>query len=164
MLPLTLIALVLALAPMAHAADGPKAASPTGAGTAWLAAMKANDVDAIAACYDEKATLWMPEGARLDGRAAIRASFAEWLGAMTVVDAVLKNVSTETSGTLSSSWGEYALTMKPKAGGDPITMTGRFTDVSVKRNGRWVYIADHASPDPAMTAEAPMRAEKAEEK
>jgi hypothetical protein len=38
--------------------------------------------------------------------------------------------------------------MVPKAGGDPVTLHGRFTDVAAKRNGRWVYIVDHASEEP----------------
>jgi hypothetical protein len=27
-------------------------------------------------------------------------------------------------------------------------MAGRYTDVQEKRNGRWVYVVDHASAEP----------------
>jgi ketosteroid isomerase-like protein len=94
----------------------------------------------------------MPGSGRLDGRAAIRAYYADWLGSVTVRDVVLSNVKVETSGNLSSGWGHFAITMVPKAGGEPIVVKGRFTEVTVKRGGKWVYLVDHASEDPPPTA------------
>ena len=31
-------------------------------------------------------------------------------------------------------------------------MSGRFSEVAEKRNGRWVYVLDHASAEPAAAA------------
>jgi VCBS repeat-containing protein len=38
--------------------------------------------------------------------------------------------------------------MEPKAGGAPVTMKGRFAEVSVEKDGKWVYLVDHASAEP----------------
>ena len=39
----------------------------------------------------------------------------------------------------------------PKSGGSPVVMTGRYTDIAERRGGRWVYVVDHASAEPAGT-------------
>ena len=49
----------------------------------------------------------------------------------------------------SVAWGRFSLTLVPKAGGDPVVMTGRFTEAAERRAGTWVYIVDHASAEPA---------------
>jgi len=36
--------------------------------------------------------------------------------------------------------------------GKVTTIKGRYTDVQEKRHGRWVYINDHASAEPAPAA------------
>ncbi|MCA1582638.1 MAG: hypothetical protein LC796_14850 [Acidobacteria bacterium] len=43
-------------------------------------------------------------------------------------------------------------TLVPKASGKAVTMSGRFSEVAEKRNGRWVYVLDHASAEPAPSA------------
>jgi hypothetical protein len=35
--------------------------------------------------------------------------------------------------------------MVPKAGGDPVTLEGRFLEVARKIGGKWYYVVDHAS-------------------
>lgn len=40
----------------------------------------------------------------------------------------------------------------PKAGGADVVMRGHFTSVAVKRGGKWVYLVDHATDDPAPAA------------
>ena len=149
--PLSALALVLALAV-------PAAAAPQGSAAvdaAWTAAMKANDLDAVVACYADDATAWFPHGPRLEGKAAIRAAFAEWLGANTITEAAITPVRTETSGKLSVAWGQFMLTMTPKAGGGPITLRGHYSEVAVKQGNRWVYLLDHATEDAPPPAAAP---------
>lgn len=41
-------------------------------------------------------------------------------------------------------WGLWHFTM-PVPEGAPVEMVGRYTDVKAKRDGKWVYIVDHAS-------------------
>jgi uncharacterized protein (TIGR02246 family) len=128
-------------------------ASAQGAGAktvdaAWVKAMKANDLEAIVACYASDAVMWFPGAAEARGTAAIRAVYAGYLAGFTVNDAVLTNSSYATSGDVSGAWGDYVLTLAPKKGGAPEVLTGRFTSVSKKVGGRWAYVADQASATP----------------
>jgi ketosteroid isomerase-like protein len=116
---------------------------------AWLKAVKANDVAALVACYAPDAVMWLPDAPEARGSKAIHDAYAGLLAANTVVDATIANEVYQTSGDLSTGWGNFTLTLKPKKGGDPVTMKGRFAVVSKKAGGKWVYAADLASADPA---------------
>jgi ketosteroid isomerase-like protein len=140
--------LVLAAA-RAAAEDGAKQVD-----TAWLKAIKANDVDALVACYAPDAVLWLPDAPEARGEKAIRATYAGLLAANTVVDASLSNVvyntgGRNTEGEISTSWGNFTLVLKPKAGGANVVMKGRFLSASRPQGGRWRYIAAHASAEPS---------------
>jgi uncharacterized protein (TIGR02246 family) len=137
--------LMTALASTAHAADAKGAAQVE---DAWRTAMLANDVDAIVKLYASDATLWLGGSPRFDGADAIRATYTAWLGANTIKDVTFANRKSQTAGDISVGWGEYTVTVVPKAGGDAVTHRGRFTDVAAKRNGKWLYIVDHASDEP----------------
>jgi uncharacterized protein (TIGR02246 family) len=116
---------------------------------AWIAAVKANDIDAVMKCYAPDAIMWLPNAPTARGAKAIRASYEGLLSANTVKDASLSEVTYRTLGKASVAWGKFSLTLAPKAGGDPVVMTGRFTEVAERRAGRWVYVVDHASAEPA---------------
>lgn len=120
----------------------------------WEKAMKANDLDAIVALYAPDGVLWMPSSPEARGAAAIRASFQGMLSAYTVQDAVLSDAQYRTAGNVSVGWGHYTLTLAPKAGGAAVTARGRFTGVAERRAGKWLYVSDHASDEPAPSAPA----------
>jgi ketosteroid isomerase-like protein len=42
------------------------------------------------------------------------------------------------------SWGKWRFTVTPP-GGTPEIMDGRYTDLKAKRDGKWVFVLDHAS-------------------
>jgi uncharacterized protein (TIGR02246 family) len=115
---------------------------------AWMKAMKANDIDAVLACYAPDAVMWFPEAPEARGSAAIRNIYAGYFAAYTVSDVTLPNTAYQTSGDLSAGWGDYVMTLMPKKGGDSVVLKGRFTGVSKKIGGKWVYVSDHASPTP----------------
>ena len=115
---------------------------------AWMKAMKANDLEAILACYAADAILWTPDEAAARGTEAIRSSYAGMLKHNTVKDVAVSEAQHRLSGSLGSGWGRFVLTLSPKAGGADIVLRGRFTEVVEKRNGKWLYVADHASLDP----------------
>lgn len=140
------VALLAVFGSMSHAADSKGVVQVE---DAWRTAMLANDLEAVVRCYASDATLWLGGTPRLDGAEAIRATYAAWLGANTIKDVKFSNRKSQTSGDISVGWGEYSVTLVPKAGGDAQTHSGRFTDVAAKRNGKWVYIVDHASDQPA---------------
>ena len=116
---------------------------------AWMNAMKANDLDGIVRCYAPDAVAWLPGLPMAKGEKAIRAAYEGLLSANTVKDVSISEPRYKTTGNLSVGWGGFTLTLVPKATGQPIAMTGRFTEVAEVRNNQWVYIVDHASADPA---------------
>jgi uncharacterized protein (TIGR02246 family) len=149
---LPVLACVLGLAAAAaHVAaeDGAKSVD-----AAWLKAIKANDVNALVACYAPDAVLWMPDAPEARGEQAIRATLAGMLAENTVVDASLADAVYHTAGDVSTSWGHFTLVLKPRAGGANHTMKGRFMSVSKKTGGQWRYVADLASNEPAPAAAA----------
>jgi ketosteroid isomerase-like protein len=123
-------------------------AGAKGVDAAWVKAMKANNLDAILACYASDAVMWFPGAPEARGTAAIRAIYAGYLADFTVSDTVLLNTSYATSGDVSGGWGDFILTLAPKKGGAAEVLKGRFTAVAKKAGGKWAYVADHASATP----------------
>ena len=119
---------------------------------AWVKAMKTNDVEAATACYAADAVMWFPDAPEARGAKAIHDAYAGFLGEMSVENVVISDAVYETSGDLASGWGHFAMTLRPKKGGDAIVMRGRFTAVAKRAGDRWLYVADHASNDPPASA------------
>ena len=127
------------------------------AGEAFVKAFKANDLDAVVALYAPDAVLFPPDSMAANGKDAIRQSYAGLMNNFTIQDITITDAHHDTKGDLSFGWGMFSLTFVPKAGGEPMHMEGRFTDVSKRVNGKWLYILDHASvplPPPPQTAPA----------
>jgi len=116
---------------------------------AWRQAMTANDLNAIVACYAKDAVLWAPDAAPAKGEEAIRKSYSDLLAANTVTNASLTNTHYQMCGDLSIGWGEFTLSFSPKSGANPTILSGRFTAVAKKEGGKWRYVVDHASANPA---------------
>ncbi len=121
---------------------------------AWLKAIQANDLDGLVACYAPDAVMWLPDAPEARGTKAIRDAYDGLLKTYTVKGASLSNTVYQTSGDLSTGWGNFVLDLQPKNGGAPVSMKGRFTAVSKKIGGKWLYVADHASDDPPPPAPA----------
>ena|SRR5687768_11469006 len=154
--PVVLLLLAAVLAAPARAATPSPLKGWAAANAAWTAAMEANDLEAVMALYADDATAWFPGSPRLDGRAAIRAGLGGMLAANTIQDVQFANTRFETSGNLGTGWGDYIITVQPKAGGSPVVWRGHFTAVTVKRGSKWLYLADHATGDePAPAAATP---------
>ena len=134
----------LSFATVTAASDGAQAVDE-----AWRKAITANDLNAVIAIYAEDAVMWLPDAPEAKGREAIRKSYADLLAANTVTGATLTNTHYQTSGNLSVGWGNFTLTLSPKAGGNSVTLSGRFSVIARKEGGTWVYVVDHASADPA---------------
>ena len=121
---------------------------------AWVKAMRANDLNAVMKCYASDAVAWLPGMREARGERAIRAAYQSLLSANTVKDAALSDTKYKATGNMSVGWGQYSITLVPKAGGHPTVMTGRYNDVAERRAGTWVYIVDHASAEPTGTESA----------
>ncbi len=133
---------------IARAAEGVEAVD-----SAWLKAFNANDIDAILACYAPDAIGWFPDMPQAKGTAEIRAAYQKFLADNTISNATTSDTHYQTVGERSVGWGRFSMTVTPKAGGAPVTMTGRFTEIAEKHDGRWVYLVDHASADPPPTTQ-----------
>lgn len=145
---IALIAAALSLAMSVSAADlGPEAIDQ-----AWLRAAKANDLEGLVACYAPDALMYPPDVLVAKGKDAIREDYKNLLATMTIRDATITDAHYETHGDTAIAWGQFTLTLIPKAGGDPVQMQGRVTEVCKKIGGKWLYVIDHASvpmPPPA---------------
>lgn len=112
---------------------------------AWTRAMLAQDVSAVAALYAPDAVMYPPDGMEAKGRDAIRKEYEQLLATYRVQAATLTPAGYQTHGDMSAGWGRFQLTLVPKAGGEPVTMEGRFTAIGKKIGGKWYYAVDHAS-------------------
>lgn len=140
----TLFALLLVIVFSFAASAAPeKGMNP--AGEAFVKAVKANDLEAVMALYAPDALMFPPDAMAAQGTAEIRKSYAGLMDNFTIKDIVVSDAWHETHGDVMLGWGRFVMTMAPKAGGEPVQMQGRFTDVSKKVGGKWLYILDHAS-------------------
>lgn len=139
------LCLTLALCHSALAFESPQALQD-----AFMAAMRANDVDGMAACYTADATTFAPDTMMAVGPDGVRASWGGLLKNFRITRAELSDSHLEISGDLAVAWGLYTMTAEPLAGGEAMEMKGRYMDAARKIDGEWLYIADHASmPVPA---------------
>ena len=123
------------------------------AGDCFVAAMEAGDADALSMCYAQDAILWFPGGPMAKGRAAIREGFAGYMANAVVRDVQLQPIGGQDMGDTRVAWGTYAITLEDKATHAVTVERGRCTDVQKKVDGRWQYIVDHPSDEPAPPAQ-----------
>jgi len=142
-----IVALLFSFISLAIATAAPEGAQAVD--EAWRKAITANDLNSVMAVYAEDAVMWLPDAPEAKGREAIRKAYADLLAANTVTGATLADTHYQASGKLSVGWGNFTLTLSPKAGGNPVTLSGRFSVIARRDGDRWVYVVDHASAHPA---------------
>lgn len=147
------LAAALLLCGFMSATGAALAADPPPAGDCFVAAFKANDADAVAACYAEDGIIWFPGGSMAQGRTAIRDGFTHYFGEFEIKDASLSQMGESASGDTRTVWGTYTITSKHKATQKESVEHGRFVDVQRLIDGKWLYIVDHPSSDPPKAAE-----------
>ena len=124
--------------------------SPEALQDAFVQAMEANDADALAACYTDDAVSYAVDVMVGVGPDFVRDSWKAFFEVYTIKKATLFDTHMEKSGETAVAWGLFSMLVEPVAGGEAIEMHGRFMDVAKNMDGRWLYIADHASvPAPA---------------
>ena len=79
------------------------------------------------------------------GPAGVQNSWVEFFEHFEVVDIKLHNSHREIREDLAAAWGQFVMHAIPTGATEAIEMKGRYMDVSLNRDGRWLYIADHAS-------------------
>ncbi|PWT94210.1 MAG: hypothetical protein C5B54_00335 [Acidobacteria bacterium] len=150
LLPLTILFVLVAGSSLFAAEQGINET-----GKAFVKAFQANDLEAVVALYAPDAELFPPDEMQAKGTDAIRANYKGLFDHFTIQNIDIVEAEHETHGDISMSWGLFKMTMMPKGGGDPVHMEGRFSDISMKVNGKWLYKVDHASvpfqPAPGQT-------------
>ncbi|WEN14243.1 nuclear transport factor 2 family protein [Rhodanobacter sp. AS-Z3] len=127
------------------------ASAPASATACWQPAFLAGDADAVAKCYAADAVFWLPGVPTMRGRAAIREGYAGFFADIKVKSAKLVEMGRFAHGDEVSTWGTFTVVSMSKKDGKEMTEHGRYTDVSRRIDGRWVYLVDHASDDPPAT-------------
>lgn len=142
------IAVLAALASPLHAQESPQALQ-----AAFVAAVKAGDVEALASLYTADAQTFPVTSMVASGRDGVREDWGPFLAENAVTDFAVTQQGSQAVGDVAVAWGLWTMTFVPKKGGDPVTMEGRFTDLSKKVGGKWYFLVDHASvplpPPPA---------------
>jgi uncharacterized protein (TIGR02246 family) len=137
----------LVLAARAAVADD---AGCKGVDQSWKKAVLAGDIEAIAANYADDAVMWLPNMPEARGGKAIRETYAALMKDHSVSDVVFTNTVYETTQNTSIGWGNFTMTLQPRKAGEPVVvMKGRFTVVAKLNKGKWQYVVDQASADPA---------------
>ena len=145
---------LFAMACVLAVSASPLMAKGTGSAQAcWLPAFKAGDADAVAKCYAPDAVFWLPGAPMMKGRDAIRAGYADFFSGSTIQSVKLTELGKISHGNEASSWGTFSIVVVSKKDGKETTERGRYTDVSRRIAGRWQYVVDHASDDPAAAPE-----------
>ena len=119
--------------------------SPQALQDAFMAALKANDVQGLAACYTSDAVNF-PVGTLVgSGPESVIKSWSSFFAAYKILDASLSDTHMEIHGDTAVAWGLFTIMAEPTEGGDAVEMNGRYMDVARVIDGLWLYVADHAS-------------------
>ena len=110
-----------------------------------MAALAANDADAVAACYADDALSYAMDEMVGVGPDFVRDSWSSFFSVYTVNDVSLYDTHMAIFGDSAASWGLFRMLVETAGEGEEIELHGRFTDVAKNMNGTWLYIADHAS-------------------
>jgi ketosteroid isomerase-like protein len=90
--------------------------------------------------------LFPPDAMMVKGSDSLRNMFVQFLATMKGCRLEMKETHQMPVGEVVLGWGLWRLTMPaPDSGSAPIEMLGRYTDVKAERDGKWVYLMDHAS-------------------
>ena len=104
------------------------------------------DVDAIMDTYwnSPEVVLFDPGGMQNIGWDNIKASMTETFASAPGGKFEFTETNQKVAGDIVIGWGLWAFTMTTPDG-STFKMEGRYTDVKARRDGKWVYIIDHAS-------------------
>jgi ketosteroid isomerase-like protein len=117
---------------------------------AFVAALKANDAQGLADCYAADAVNFTVGRMIGFGPESVVENWNGFFAAYKVVDASLSEDHLEVHGDTAIAWGLFTILAEAAESGELVEMKGRYMDVSRNIDGKWLYVADHASmPLPA---------------
>lgn len=112
----------------------------------WKAAFAKEDINGVMGCYwnSPEVIFYPPDAMGEKGYEAIKAGYEKFFAENEVKSAELSNVSSMALGDYGLDWGNWSITIGTPDGRET-KLEGRFTNVSGMRDGKWVWIHDHAS-------------------
>ncbi|HVR42191.1 MAG TPA: nuclear transport factor 2 family protein [Thermoanaerobaculia bacterium] len=112
----------------------------------FVAAFNSGDAEALSRLHwnSPDAVLFPPGALEARGIDAIRRANAAALASIPGATIELFESHQIPAGDLVIGWGKWRLTI-PGPDGETTEIIGRHTDVKAMRDGRWVYLLDHAS-------------------
>lgn len=112
----------------------------------FLEAFNRGDAAAIAELYwnDPAVVSFPPDSLIARGVPAIQEANGNFFAAMQGAALELTESHQIPVGEAVIGWGLFKITM-PVPDGAPMELVGRYTDVKAERDGKWVYLVDHAS-------------------
>jgi ketosteroid isomerase-like protein len=126
---------------------------------AFLAAFNAGDINALMATYwnsPELVSIGI-DGMGGTGWEGPKAGWEATFAAMPGTQLAFPTMHNIAAGDVVLGWGTWTMTI-PNSDGTSTVLQGRYSDVKAQRDGKWVYIMDHASvpppPAPAPAAAA----------
>jgi uncharacterized protein (TIGR02246 family) len=106
----------------------------------FIEAFNRGNADAMAALFTDDAVLYPPGEMECSGRQAIHDGFARFFRQNPGAKLTLMNSTHTPAGDNVIGTGQWTATMP-----NGQSIHGRYTHVIAKRNGKWVYLVDHAS-------------------
>ncbi|HZP88754.1 MAG TPA: SgcJ/EcaC family oxidoreductase [Burkholderiales bacterium] len=121
----------------------------------WAKAYNAGNAEALANLYDEHAVLLPPGAPSVNGRAAIKAFFVKDTAESQKAGVTLILNPKPAGGVAGAmGWQSGTYTAKDKAG--KVVETGKYLSVSMKKDGKWLYVRDTWNSDGAPAAVEPV--------
>lgn len=106
-----------------------------------------NDVDTLMACFHEDFVGWgnteLGVPTNYNDR---KAMFGQEFAAQETLSVYAKPLSIKIRGNVAAVLYVVTITRKDKGTGKETTSVERWTDIAMKENGKWSWIADHGSP------------------
>lgn len=145
-IPVVALVLSTACASMPRSSADEMVAAARALDAAFMDAWNRGDAEALSRLnWDSPdAVLFPPAALEARGIAAIRQANAQTLAALPGSRIELFESHQIPAGDVVIGWGKWRLTV-PGPNGTTTEIIGRHTDVKAMRNGRWVYLIDHAS-------------------
>jgi ketosteroid isomerase-like protein len=145
---LSVLACKPAAPPAAGSTDEATAAAVRRVGEAYLAALRAGDIDAALSQWADSMAVLPPNEPALRGREAFRVWGEAFMKQVKVVDAKFTESEVAASGDLATERVAFVLTLQPMAGGAPMTEIGKGLHVYRRQaDGAWRLIMDIWSAD-----------------
>ncbi|HKZ22300.1 MAG TPA: nuclear transport factor 2 family protein [candidate division Zixibacteria bacterium] len=121
----------------------------------FMAAFNKEDINGVMDCYwnSSEVIFYPPDVMESKGYEAIKAEFEKFFAENEIKGLQLTDAGYMALGEYGLSWGNFSITLGTPDGGET-KMEGRFNSVCAQKDGKWVYILDHASaplpPPPTM--------------